>query len=109
MKKHYHPHHRHTESTGKQSTFPAILAGRFVDVKLAVSVSILGGLLLLRSLAPAAFSDLRAQLSSSVDLRAAFAAVGEGISGRREMTEALTEAYRFAFSPDYEGGATDDK
>ena len=108
MKKHSRTVHTHP-GKAQRHVFPAILITRYFGLKLSVSVCILGFLLLLRAFAPSAYSGVCERLSSTVDLRSAFCAVGEGISGKREITEALTDAYQFAFSPEHGSGGADDE
>ena len=75
-----------------------ILAGNGVGAKLLICGGLLAVSMAIKLLAPSAYGAISSYLSGSVDFRAAFSAVGEGISGEAPMSEALSEAYKYAFT-----------
>ena len=84
--------------TRKGSGDALILAGRHTGAKLAFCGVILAVCTAVKIIAPTAYGAISTYLSGSVDLRAAFGAVGEGIGGEAPITEALAEACRYAFT-----------
>ncbi len=70
-----------------------------LGLKLAICAAVFGAASVFRLLFPATAAQLGERLNRVCDLRSAFTVLGEGISGRRDMKEALDDAYRYAFSP----------
>lgn len=68
-------------------------------IRLAVCVALFAAASLLRVLFPAEAARLGEKLNRACDLRSAFTVLGEGFSGKREMKEALGDAWRFVFVP----------
>ena len=71
-----------------------------LGIRLAICAALFGAASVLRLLFPAEAARLGEKLNSVCDIRSAFTVLGEGISGKRDFTEALGDAYRYVFVPD---------
>jgi len=100
-----HRRKKHHRSHGKTGTFFKILpAKNTVGIKLTVCACILALSLIFKLLLPGTYAALSDRLSGSVDFKSAFSAIGQGLGGEQKISEALAEAYRFAFiSTDNQG------
>lgn len=68
-------------------------------LKLAVCIGIILSVLIFRLLFPQAAESISDYFTESSDFKAAFNALGEGLSGERNLSEAVEDAFQYAFSP----------
>jgi murein DD-endopeptidase MepM/ murein hydrolase activator NlpD len=66
-------------------------------IKLAVSLAILIIAVAIKFMFPDIVSKINGSLPADMDYRSALGALGEGLSGSKNMSEALGEAYTYAF------------
>ena len=66
-------------------------------VRLAVSLAIAAVAAAVRFTLPDVYFEVTSHFSNSVDFVSAFNAIGRGLSGESDMSEALKDAYKYAF------------
>lgn len=74
-------------------------------IRLVVCAGIFALAALFKLMFPGAYETVTDKFAGSVDVKAAFSVIGEGISGERELGAALSEAFTYAFVPANAGGA----
>lgn len=84
--------HRSTAGSGQKRDKTRL---RIIKLLICLGLLIVG--FFIKLIFPSTAAAIREQLAGSVDYRAAFTAIGEGISGEKKFAEALGEAYAYAF------------
>ena len=91
------PRRRANHRRRSSSESGADLKTKIRAIKLGLCLGIVAVLMLVKLIFPDAVARLGKSLDYSVDFKAAFSVLGEGISGEKTFSEALGEAFTYAF------------